>query len=89
MHHIIVDGVSLHSVLLKELSDLYTAYLTGQPSPLPELPIQYADFALWQRRTHTVEALELQISYWDRKLAGVPVLDRTRGRKLGRGELVR
>jgi amino acid adenylation domain-containing protein/thioester reductase-like protein len=74
MHHIITDGVSLHTVLLNELSTLYSAFLSGQPSPLPELPIQYADFSLWQRRTHTAEALEPQIAYWEKKLAGVPVL---------------
>ncbi|NUQ74150.1 MAG: amino acid adenylation domain-containing protein [Polyangiaceae bacterium] len=73
MYHIITDGVSLH-IFLKELSALYLAFSAGKPSPLPELPLQYVDFALWQRRTHTVEALDPQISYWQRKLEGIPLL---------------
>ena len=48
MHHIVSDGWSMN-VFIRELSTLYKAFVQGQPSPLPELPIQYADFAVWQR----------------------------------------
>ena len=48
MHHIISDGWSM-GILYRELSVLYEAFAKGEPSPLPELPIQYADFAVWQR----------------------------------------
>jgi amino acid adenylation domain-containing protein/thioester reductase-like protein len=75
MHHIITDGISLHVVLIRELSVLYEAFVGGRPSPLQDLPIQFGDFALWQRRTYTVEALEPHIEYWDRKLVGASMLD--------------
>src|SRR5580765_4069561 len=51
--HIIFDGVALYRVLLPELAALYKAYVAGAPSPLPELSIQYPDFASWERRTFT------------------------------------
>jgi amino acid adenylation domain-containing protein len=73
MHHVISDGWSL-GVFMTELRTLYQSFSAGQPSPLPELPIQYADFAQWQREHLASEALE-QIEYWKGQLAGrLPVL---------------
>jgi amino acid adenylation domain-containing protein len=71
LHHIITDGWSI-DVLLREAATLYEAYSQGRPSPLPELPLQYADFAEWQRRWLTGDVLEQQLSYWRRQLAGAP-----------------
>ena len=71
MHHIATDGWSL-DVLLGEISDLYRAFAAGFPSPLPELPIQYADFAAWQRRWLAGPVLEAQLAYWRQQLAGSP-----------------
>jgi amino acid adenylation domain-containing protein/FkbM family methyltransferase len=70
MHHIVSDGWSV-GVLLKEIAVLYEAYSQGQSTPLPELTIQYADFAIWQRESLTGEALQRQVSYWTEQLAGV------------------
>ncbi|HEV8580082.1 MAG TPA: amino acid adenylation domain-containing protein [Thermoanaerobaculia bacterium] len=72
MHHIVSDGWSL-GVFVREITALYGAAIAGTPSPLPELPIQYADFALWQRQRLQGEILEAQIAYWRERLAGVPV----------------
>ena len=75
MHHIISDGWSL-GVLWRELSALYQAFSMDQSSPLEELTIQYADFAVWQRQWLQGETLEKQLAYWREKLAGeLPVLD--------------
>ena len=75
MHHIVSDGWSL-GVFTRELGLLYPAFSAGKPSPLPPLPIQYPDFAIWQRRTLDGEALEKQLDYWRERLAGLePVLD--------------
>ncbi len=71
LHHIISDGWSL-GVLTRELGALYTADLRGEPSPLPELAVQYADYAAWQREWLQGEVLEEQLSYWRRQLAGAP-----------------
>jgi amino acid adenylation domain-containing protein len=74
MHHIITDGWSC-SVFLRELSTLYAAFSTDQPSPLPELPIQYADFAVWQRDRLQGKFLTTQLNYWKQQLQGkLPVL---------------
>jgi non-ribosomal peptide synthetase component F len=59
-------------VLVKEVAALYTAFCEGRPSPLPELPIQYADFAIWQRRRFEEGELDKQLAYWRQKLAGAP-----------------
>jgi amino acid adenylation domain-containing protein/FkbM family methyltransferase len=72
-HHIVTDGWSL-GVLVKEVATLYSAYLEDLPSPLPELAIQYADFAHWQREWLQGEVLEEQLSYWRERLAGAPAL---------------
>ncbi|HET9316178.1 MAG TPA: amino acid adenylation domain-containing protein, partial [Vicinamibacteria bacterium] len=71
IHHIATDGWSL-TVLLDELAAHYTAFAEAQPSPLPELPIQYADYAAWQRSTLPGPALEGALDYWRRRLAGAP-----------------
>ncbi|WP_407882763.1 amino acid adenylation domain-containing protein, partial [Scytonema sp. NUACC26] len=73
MHHIISDGWSM-GIFIRELAALYKALDSGQPSPLPELPIQYADFALWQRQWLQGKVLEAQLVYWQRQLSGCPVL---------------
>jgi amino acid adenylation domain-containing protein len=71
LHHIVTDGWSL-GILLRELSALYAAGAAGLPSPLPELPIQYADFAAWQREWLQGELLEQKLRPWRRRLAGAP-----------------
>ncbi len=73
MHHIIADGWSL-GVLFRELAAIYEAFSAGRPSPLPELPIQYADYAIWQREWLRSEAFEKQLSYWRGQLAGAPAM---------------
>ncbi|MFE1744075.1 amino acid adenylation domain-containing protein [Coleofasciculus sp. H7-2] len=74
LHHIIFDGWSM-GVLLKELAALYNAFITEKPSPLPELPIQYADFAAWQRQQLQGEKLTERLTYWKQQLAGeLPIL---------------
>ena len=72
MHHIASDAWSL-SLFLDELTALYDAYGAGGPSPLPDLPIQYADFALWQRETLKGPRLEGLLSHWQEKLRGAPL----------------
>ncbi|MBD2772939.1 non-ribosomal peptide synthetase [Iningainema tapete] len=74
-HHIIDDGVSSFSIFLPELQTLYQAFCAGKPSPLKEVPIQYADFAVWQRQCLQSEVLEPQIAYWKQQLADLPVLE--------------
>ena len=73
LHHIVSDAWS-EDVLVREVSALYDAFSRGEPSPLPELPVQYADFAVWQRARLSGEALEAQIGYWRERLAGAPPL---------------
>ncbi|GHO80000.1 hypothetical protein KSD_77710 [Ktedonobacter sp. SOSP1-85] len=68
MHHIISDGWSM-GVLVRELSALYQAFVEHQPSPLAPLPIQYADYAAWQRRWLQGEVLREQVRYWTRQLS--------------------
>ena len=71
MHHIVSDGWSM-GVLVREITSLYGALAAGAPSPFPELPIQYADFAVWQRRWLAGEVLDRQLAYWRQRLAGAP-----------------
>jgi len=71
VHHIVSDGWSL-DVLTRELAALYRAFAAGQPSPLAALPVQYADFAVWQREQLRGEALERQLAFWRERLAGAP-----------------
>ena len=70
-HHIVIDWISIH-LFLTELVSLYNAYGEGRPSPLPELKIQYVDFAIWQRQLVESDALESQVEYWRRYLAEAP-----------------
>ncbi|MFN7611321.1 MAG: amino acid adenylation domain-containing protein, partial [bacterium] len=71
LHHIIADGWSI-GVLVRELCALYRAFSQGQASPLTELPIQYADFAVWQRNWLQGEVLDAQLGYWRSRLDGAP-----------------
>ncbi|HKH44755.1 MAG TPA: amino acid adenylation domain-containing protein, partial [Thermoanaerobaculia bacterium] len=73
LHHIASDGWST-GILVREVAALYAAFVEGRPSPLPELPVQLADFAVWQRSWLHGEVLEGEISFWRRQLAGLPPL---------------
>ncbi|MGJ0427606.1 amino acid adenylation domain-containing protein, partial [Methylobacter sp.] len=73
MHHIISDGWSM-GILIDELGRLYGAYSHGGDDPLPALDIQYADYAVWQRRWAEGEQLHVQAAYWQQTLAGAPAL---------------
>jgi amino acid adenylation domain-containing protein len=75
MHHIISDGWSI-GILFRELSALYAAACTGEAPALPELPIQFADFVLWEREQLQGAALEKSLAYWKKQLGGtLPVLE--------------
>jgi amino acid adenylation domain-containing protein/non-ribosomal peptide synthase protein (TIGR01720 family)/FkbM family methyltransferase len=73
VHHIVMDGWSM-GVVIRELGTLYRAYCADQPDPMPPLAIQYADYALWQRRWLAGEVLREQCEYWQRVLAAAPPL---------------
>ncbi|WP_275272943.1 non-ribosomal peptide synthetase [Pantoea ananatis] len=73
LHHIIADGWSM-GILIKELSAFYTAYLDDKPAFLPELSIQYADYAHWQRQLLSGDELQRQGDYWRKQLSDIPVL---------------
>ena len=73
MHHIIADGWSM-GILVKEVAALYEAYKSGVEAELPELPIQYADYAVWQRAYLSGEVLAQQLEYWKTQLAGAPAV---------------
>jgi amino acid adenylation domain-containing protein len=74
MHHIVSDGWSI-GVLVREVAALYEAFQHGEPSPLPEPALQYADYAAWQREWLQGEVLRSQLDYWTGQLAGVPALE--------------
>jgi amino acid adenylation domain-containing protein len=75
MHHIVSDGWSIN-LLVNEVAALYEAFSTGKPSPLADLRIQYADYAVWQREWLRAEVLERQLSFWRKHLGeGLPVLE--------------
>ena len=85
MHHIASDGWSIE-ILITEFNQLYSAYNAGQDNPLPELAIQYTDYAHWQRQWLQGSILEEQLSYWTQHLAGLPQvhglpLDKTRSQQ--------
>lgn len=71
MHHMVSDGWS-RGVLITEVAALYECFAQGKPSPLPELPIQYADYAVWQREQLQGDALAKQLDFWKQLLAGAP-----------------
>ncbi len=71
MHHVITDGWSI-GIFHRELSALYEAFAAGQPSPLAELPIQYGDYAVWQREWFDGEIYESQLAYWKQQFATLP-----------------
>ncbi|WP_444546339.1 amino acid adenylation domain-containing protein [Archangium lansingense] len=71
MHHIVSDGWSM-GILVRELAGLYEAFSQGKPSPLAELPVQYADYAAWQREWLRGEVLDAQLGYWRKQLKGAP-----------------
>ncbi|MCL5996770.1 MAG: amino acid adenylation domain-containing protein, partial [Chloroflexi bacterium] len=73
MHHIVSDGWSA-GVLMREIARLYEAFSTRQPSPLPDLTIQYADFAVWQRQWLQGDVLQEQLDYWKQQLSHSPPL---------------
>ncbi len=73
MHHIVSDGWSL-GVFIRELATLYEGFVIGKAPTLPELPIQYADFAVWQRQWLSGEILESQLAYWKEQLGGSPAM---------------
>ncbi|HYW08679.1 MAG TPA: amino acid adenylation domain-containing protein, partial [Longimicrobium sp.] len=71
MHHVVSDGWSM-GVLVREVGALYAAFLRGEGDPLPPLSVQYADYAVWQRRWLEGEVLARQADYWTAALAGAP-----------------
>ncbi|HEX2079055.1 MAG TPA: amino acid adenylation domain-containing protein, partial [Longimicrobium sp.] len=73
LHHIVTDGWS-SGILYREVAELYRAFSAGRPSPLPEPPVQYADFAAWQRGWLTPEREARQLDFWRERLAGAPRL---------------
>lgn len=73
LHHIVSDGWSM-GVLFRELETLYEAFANSCPSPLPPLPIQYGDFARWQRDRLQGEVLDEQVDFWKQQLAGAPAI---------------
>jgi amino acid adenylation domain-containing protein len=82
IHHIIADGWSI-SILARELAALYQAHRVGSEAELADLPVQYADYAVWQRQHLRGEVLEKQLNYWKQQLSGAPAVlklpsDRTR-----------
>ncbi|MFJ9381890.1 amino acid adenylation domain-containing protein, partial [Streptomyces sp. NPDC101455] len=74
MHHVVFDEWS-DRIFHRELMALYEAFRSGEPDPLPSLPVQYADFAVWQREWLTGELLDEQLTYWRAQLEGAPTLD--------------
>jgi amino acid adenylation domain-containing protein len=74
MHHIVSDGLSV-AVLIRELVTLYTAFSNGRPLPLSDLPVQYVDYAIWQREWLQGEVLERLLAYWKTRLEDVPFLE--------------
>ncbi|HEY0783506.1 MAG TPA: condensation domain-containing protein, partial [Thermoanaerobaculia bacterium] len=74
LHHIAADGASL-AVLLGELRELYAAFVADRPSPLAPLPLQYADYAAWQRERLAGEALERDLAYWRNRLSDLEAVE--------------
>ena len=88
MHHIVSDAWSV-AIFLRELGALYAAFGAGRPSPLPDVPVQYADFAIWERQTLEGERLAGLLAYWKEKLKDAPLvlkLPTDRPRAAARGQ---
>jgi amino acid adenylation domain-containing protein/non-ribosomal peptide synthase protein (TIGR01720 family) len=79
LHHVASDEWS-GQVLRRELRALYDAFRRGEPDPLPALPVQYADYAVWQRKQLTADVLGEQLGYWREQLAGLPPVELPAGR---------
>nr|MDZ8168143.1 amino acid adenylation domain-containing protein [Nostoc sp. CmiSLP01]MDZ8284553.1 amino acid adenylation domain-containing protein [Nostoc sp. ChiSLP01] len=73
-HHMVHDGWSFNNVFLNEFLALYQAFCLGKPSPLPELTLQFADYAHWQREWVKSEEAQAQLAFWQQKLSGSPPL---------------
>ncbi|MFJ9034843.1 amino acid adenylation domain-containing protein, partial [Streptomyces sp. NPDC102274] len=91
LHHIVTDGWSM-GVITRELSELYATALRGGDAKLPALPVQYPDYAVWQRERLTGDALDTHLEYWREHLRGLPVLELPTDRprpavRTGRGAL--
>ena len=74
LHHIIFDAVSIYQVFLPELHALYGSFSSGKPSPLPPLPIQYADYAAWERESLQKDIFAQHLAYWKQQLSGAPAI---------------
>ncbi len=74
LHHIVSDAWSV-GILFRELTELYAGFSLGRPSPLPEPPLQYADFAVWQRQHLVGSTLDAQLEYWRTQAQKLPVLE--------------
>ncbi len=74
LHHIVCDGWSI-GIFVQEMAELYDAFVSNRPSSLSKLPIQYADFAYWQRQQLQGKTLERQLKYWQQQLSNLPILD--------------
>ncbi|HKV12157.1 MAG TPA: amino acid adenylation domain-containing protein, partial [Thermoanaerobaculia bacterium] len=74
IHHIVSDAWSI-GLMTGEVASLYAGFVRGEPSPLPDLPVQYADFAVWQRQWLSGEVLARELAWWRERLAGAPNLD--------------
>lgn len=70
-HHIVSDGWS-NGIFFHELAEIYTAFAANKPSPLPELAIQYVDYAIWQRKWLSGDVLEQHLTYWKQQLTDIP-----------------
>src|SRR5215469_10615198 len=89
MHHIVGDGWA-SAVFFRELGEFYKAHISGQPPALPDLRVQYADYAIWQREWMQGAALEKEIEFWRKQVEGAPLLldlptDRARREESGGG----
>ena len=73
VHHIVADGWSL-GILMRDLAELYAGFLNQEPASLPELPLQFADYAVWQRQALEETTLDAEVAYWKQQLASAPAL---------------
>jgi amino acid adenylation domain-containing protein len=74
LHHIVFDGVSLYRIILPEIVELYDAHVAGRPPRLDEPPVQYADYAIWDREWAADAAMQRRVEHWRRRLVGAPTL---------------